>query len=109
MTIKHTMLSLKTEADLLNEIPILLKEARVALGWRQADLAQRSGVHINTLSRFERTGAISLSALARLIVTLGLADRLLEALRIRPQAGPANLEAFVARPKVRQRVRPRKV
>jgi transcriptional regulator with XRE-family HTH domain len=101
------MLSLTTETDLLLRIPLLLKEARLALGWRQLDVAKRSGVPLTTLRRFERTGTIGFPAFAKIVVTLGLADRLLESLRSRIQEGPVDLETFAAPPKLKQRVRPK--
>lgn len=99
------MLSLTTESDLLVELPRLLKEARLALGWRQLDVAKRSGVPITTLRRFERTGNIGLPAFARILVTLGLADRLLESLRPTLREGPVDLEAFAAPRRTKQRAR----
>jgi ribosome-binding protein aMBF1 (putative translation factor) len=47
------MLSLKTEPDVLREVAKSLRAHRLALGWCQADLAERSGVVIATLRRFD--------------------------------------------------------
>ncbi|HWA24473.1 MAG TPA: helix-turn-helix transcriptional regulator [Lacunisphaera sp.] len=102
------MLSLTTESDLLVKVPQSLREARQSLGWRQVDVADRSGVPVSTLRRFERTGIIGFPALAKIVVTLGLADRLLESLRPRTQEGPVDLEAFALSPRPRQRVRTRR-
>lgn len=101
------MLSLKTEADVLREVADSVRSQRVALNWRQEDLATRSGVSIATLRRFERTGQIGFLGLAKLLVTLGLADQLLAGLK-RPEPAPKSMEAFLASPKTRsprQRVR----
>lgn len=101
------MLSLKTEADVLKETADSVRAQRVALNWRQEDLATRSGVSIATLRRFERTGQIGFLGLAKLLVTLGLADQLLAGLK-RPEAAPKTMEAFLAPTKTRrprQRVR----
>lgn len=101
------MLSLKTEADVLREVADSVRGQRVALNWRQEDLATRSGVSIATLRRFERTGQIGFLGLAKLLVTLGLADQLLAGLK-RPEASPKSMEAFLAPTKTRrprQRVR----
>ena len=89
------MLSLKVEADVLREAADRLRARRLALGWRQTDLAERSGVAIATLRRFERTGRIGFEGLARMLVTLGLADSLLQALKP-PAASPPSIEAFLA-------------
>jgi transcriptional regulator with XRE-family HTH domain len=101
------MLSLKTETDVLVEVPRLIREARLALALRQEDLAKRSGVPIATLRRFERSGRIGFPGFAKLAVTLGLADRLLEALTTKPQSNPKDIETFLALPKPRLRVRVR--
>jgi len=58
-------------------------------------LAQRSGVGIATLRRFERSGQIGFLGLAKLLVTLGLADNFLTALK-RPADAPKSIEAFIA-------------
>lgn len=101
------MLSLKTESDVLREVADSLRAHRSALGWRQEDLAQRSGVAIATLRRFERTGQIGFKGLSKLLVTLGLADNFLAGFK-RPTEAPKSIAAFLAagQPvKPRQRVR----
>jgi transcriptional regulator with XRE-family HTH domain len=89
------MLSLKTEADVLREVADSVRAQRVALSWRQEDLATRSGVSIATLRRFERTGQIGFFGLAKLWVTLGLADQFLAGLR-RVDPAPKSMDAFLA-------------
>jgi transcriptional regulator with XRE-family HTH domain len=50
-----------------------LRAARKRAGWSQTELAQRSGVHLNTVSQVERGGADPrLSTLQALGNTLGL-------------------------------------
>jgi transcriptional regulator with XRE-family HTH domain len=89
------MLSLKIESDVLREIADLVRSHRLALGWRQDDLAQRSGIGIATLRRFERSGQIGFQGFAKLLVTLGLADNFLTAFK-RPADAPKNIAAFLA-------------
>ncbi len=89
------MLSLKTELDLLREVADSLRAHRLALCWRQEDLAHRSGVAIDTLRRFERTGRIGFPGLAKLLVSLGLADTFLAAFQA-PAVAPQSIEAFLA-------------
>lgn len=89
------MISLKTEADILAEVAAVLRSQRVALRWRQQDLANRSGVSIATLQRFEQSGEITFRGLATLLVTLGLADQFLNALK-RPESAPKSIEDFLA-------------
>ena len=79
--ISDHVLSLKTESDVLKEVAASLRAHRLALCWRQADVAQRSGVAVATLRRFERNGQIGFLGLARILVTLGLADDFLAALK----------------------------
>lgn len=68
------MLSLNTEADLLRAVANTIRQHRLAQGLRQLDLAQKSGVAIATLQRFERSGQIGFLGLAKLLTTLGLTD-----------------------------------
>lgn len=101
------MLSLKTEADVLREVALSVRAHRMALRWRQEDLAKRSGVSIATLRRFERSGQIGFMGLAKLLVTLGLADQFLMSLK-RPDASPKSIKEFLAPDKIhraRQRIR----
>lgn len=102
------MLSLKTESDVLREIADSVRGHRLALQWRQHDLAQKSGVSIATLRRFERSGQISFLGLAKLLVSLGLADSFLSNLK-RPEAAPKSIEDFLnAETPKRQRSRVRR-
>ena len=45
---------------------------RLAKGWTQQELAQRSGISVSTLKLMERTGKGSLQRLAKVAVILGL-------------------------------------
>lgn len=89
------MLSLTTEGDVVRETRESVRAHRLALAWRQEDLAKKSGVGVATLRRFELTGRIGFSALAKLLVTLGLADRLLMALKP-SAASPRDIAEFLA-------------
>ncbi len=103
------MISLKLESDILQEVAGTLRAHRSALGWRQVDLAEKSGVAIATLRRFERTGKVGFYSLAKLLVSLGLADRFLAALKP-PTETPKSIEAFLSagQSKLPQRVRIRR-
>jgi transcriptional regulator with XRE-family HTH domain len=96
------MLTLTTGPDVTREAAEALRTRRLALGLRQADLATRSGVPVNTIRRFERSGKIGFERFAKLLASLGLADAVLAALAPPPQA-PASIEEFLAVPKTRQR------
>jgi transcriptional regulator with XRE-family HTH domain len=88
------MVSLTNEQDVLETLARCLREERIQRGWRQVDLAIRSGVPVPTLRKFESTGQLGSAALARLLVSLGLADRLVEALKVAP-AAPAAMNDFI--------------
>lgn len=89
------MLSLKNETDIVREARELIRAHRMALSWRQDDLAKRSGVGIATIRRFESTGRIGFVGLARLLATLGLADRFLASLK-EPARAPKDIDEFLA-------------
>ena len=48
-----------------------LRNARKSVKMSQNTLAQRSGVSLGSIKRFERTGEISLSSLLKLAMSLG--------------------------------------
>ena len=50
------------------------RRLRLNLKWKQSTLAERAGVSLPTLRRFERTGLISLKHLLRLAFALGRVD-----------------------------------
>lgn len=89
------MVTLTNEADMLRAMAGGVREQRIRLGWRQADLAARSGVPLRTLRKFETTGLVGTGALARLFVSLGLADKCLEFFKPTP-AAPKSLDEFLA-------------
>jgi transcriptional regulator with XRE-family HTH domain len=101
------MITLKTEADVLLEVSAALRTHRLALGLRQIDLAEKSGIAVDTLRRFERTGNIGFIGFAKLLVSLGLVDSFLH--NFRPQPPPAKtMRDFLAvgkKAKVRRRAR----
>jgi transcriptional regulator with XRE-family HTH domain len=88
------MLSLKNETDVIREARTLVRAYRMALSWRQADLAKRSGVGVATIRRFESTGRIGFVGLAKLITSLGLVDHFLGALK-QPPVSPKDINEFI--------------
>ena len=90
--------SLKTPEDVSRLLAARLKELRLARGWKQATLAQRSGVSLASLRRFEESGRMSLESLLALAFALNRLDDF-EALFQAPRASSlAELEAGVRRP-----------
>lgn len=70
-----------------------IKELRLARGWKQATLAQRSGVSLASLRRFEESGRVSLQNLLDLAFALNRLDDF-DALFQAPRASSlAELEA----------------
>lgn len=62
--------SLKSPADVLDELRIRFRKRRLRLDLTQEGLARRSGVALPTLRRFERTGLIAFDALLKLALVL---------------------------------------
>jgi transcriptional regulator with XRE-family HTH domain len=63
-------LALKTPQDIRKELAARFKSRRLHLNLSQEGLAQRAGVSLGSLKRFERTGQISLESLLRLSLAL---------------------------------------
>ncbi|MEX2596789.1 MAG: helix-turn-helix transcriptional regulator [Salibacteraceae bacterium] len=58
-------------ADVMQILAERIKVLRKQKKWSQTELAERSGVSLGSLKRFERTGQISLKSLLKLTLTLG--------------------------------------
>lgn len=74
------MASTSTSLHVPEEIEVLLaervREERLRLGWRQQTLAERAGVSLPTVRRYERTGQATVRNLFRLLHALGRLDEL---------------------------------
>jgi len=96
--------SLKTLEQVSAALAARTKELRLAKGWKQVTLAQRSGVSLASLRRFEESGRVSLESLLKLAFALNRLDDF-DALLQAPRASTmAELEAAEESPK-RQRGR----
>ncbi|HEX9731439.1 MAG TPA: helix-turn-helix domain-containing protein [Thermoanaerobaculia bacterium] len=96
--------SLKTPEQVSAALAARTKELRLAKGWKQVTLAQRSGVSLASLRRFEESGRVSLESLLKLAFALNRLDDF-DALLQAPRASTmAELEAAEESPK-RQRGR----
>jgi len=72
------MLSLigRSPADIQAQLAADMKDARLHIkGWKRTTLAEKSGVPVSTIKRFENTSAISLKQLLMLAHALGLLSR----------------------------------
>ena len=74
------------------------RAARIAMGLKQKTLAQRAGVTLATLRRFEQIGEISLKYLVRIFHVLGRLDEFENLLKPPPAASIAELELRLAAP-----------
>lgn len=68
---KIKALNQRNPVVLAGEIGQRLKRLRLAKGWTQEELAERSGVAISTLKLLEAKGSGSLQRLIRITVALG--------------------------------------
>ena len=82
---KIPTLSFRNPVDLIRAIGERLRVARLARGWTQEELAERSGIALSTLKLLEAKGQGSLQRLARVAVALNL-DEELRDLFSRPSA-----------------------
>lgn len=90
--------SLQTPEQVGKALAARVKALRLAKGWKQATLAERSGVSLASLRRFETTGQASLQHLLELAFALHRLDDF-DALFQAPQASSiAELEAAEKQP-----------
>jgi transcriptional regulator with XRE-family HTH domain len=82
---KIPTLSFRNPVDLIRAIGERLRVARLARGWTQEELAERSGIALSTLKLLEAKGQGSIQRLARVAVALNL-DEELRDLFSRPSA-----------------------
>jgi len=61
----------KIPIDVLRETAEKLRRLRKMRKWSQAELAERSGVSLGSVKRFEQTGRISFESLLKLAHVLG--------------------------------------
>lgn len=66
----------KTPAEWLIELSGRHRLARKGAGFSQVEMAERSGVSLGTLKRFETTGKISLESFLKLMLVLGRIDEM---------------------------------
>ena len=66
--------SLKAPSDVRQELAAKAKDCRLVLNLSQKELAERSGVSLGSIKRFESSGLISLSSLLEIALVLGYLD-----------------------------------
>ena len=90
--------SLKTPEDVSRTLAARMKELRLGRGWKQATLAQRSGVSLASLRRFEESGRVSLQNLLDLAFALNRLDDFEALFQASRASSLAELEAGEKRP-----------
>jgi HTH-type transcriptional regulator / antitoxin HipB len=90
--------SLETPEQVSRTLAARVKELRLARGWKQATLAERSGVSLASLRRFEDTGKVSLQHLLSLAFALNRLDDFNTLLEPPPASSLAELESLEKRP-----------
>ena len=69
---KISAFEFRNPVHLIKQIGNRIRTHRLARGWTQAELAERSGVSLSTLKLLEREGKGSLQRLAKIAVILNL-------------------------------------
>lgn len=90
---------LKTPKEIRQEIAARTKECRLALNISQKELAERSGVSLGSIKRFESSGLISLASLLELALVLDHLDNFSALFA----AKEATVSLFSPEPKKRKR------
>ena len=85
--------SLETPEQVSRTLAARLKALRLARGWKQLTLAQRSGVSLASLRRFEESGKVSLQSLLDLAFALNRLGDFDALFQPPPAASLAELEA----------------
>lgn len=93
-----TPFALLTPIEIGLELGRRLETLRLANDWRRATLAERTGVSVSTIQRFERTGKITLEHLLRLADALGRAEDLASLFQPARARSLDELEARMTRP-----------
>jgi transcriptional regulator with XRE-family HTH domain len=90
--------SLETPEQVSRKLAARVKALRLAKGWKQVTLAERSGVSLASLRRFEESGRVSLQSLLDLAFALNRLDDFDALLQPPRAASLAELEAAEKRP-----------
>ena len=67
-------IQLHTPEEMADQLAMRLRDERLHRDWKQSTLAERSGVSLPTIRRYERTGRTSLENFLRLCHSLGRLD-----------------------------------
>ena len=95
---------LETPEQVASDLAHRIRALRLARGWKQTTLAERSGVTLASLRRFAVSGKVSLQNLLKLVFALSRLGDFGDILDLPPASSIAELEANEKKP-VRQRGR----
>lgn len=90
--------SLNTPEQVGKTLAARIRALRLAKGWKQATLAERSGVSLGSLRRFESSGQVSLQHLLELAFALNRLDDFDSLLQTSRASSLAELEAAEKQP-----------
>lgn len=90
--------SLTTPEQVAKDLAARTRALRLEQGWKQTTLAERSGVSLASLRRFEESGRISLESLLDLAFALHRLDDFESLLKPPPARSIAELEEAEKRP-----------
>ena len=91
--------SLWSPQELAAKLAERVQKLRLLRGWKQSTLAERSGVKIASLRRFEQTGKASFNNLLRLALALGRMEEFDALFQPPPASSIAELEMKESQPK----------
>lgn len=90
--------NLKPPRDIRLEMAERMKKVRLSQNLTQRDLAEKSGIPLATLRKFETTGEVSLKALVNFAIALSKAGDLAKVFY-----EPPTVDLYAKRPKERRR------
>jgi transcriptional regulator with XRE-family HTH domain len=93
-----------TNNEILKKIASQAKQIRLDMNLSQEGLAQRSGLSLSSLKRFEQTGKISLESLVKLAMVLNAEEDLLRLFTAKINPG-MSLDEILETPSLRKRGR----
>ena len=79
MELSISMMSLMSLSKAQKIFAENLRECRLQFNFTQKELALRAGVSLSTLRKFEQQGVISLESLLKILMALGMLERVVEA------------------------------
>lgn len=94
--------ALVTPDQTARELADKSRQLRLEKRWKQATLAERSGVSLASLRRFEGSGLVSLQNLLKLAFALGRLEDFISVLQPRPAGSIDELEKNEASKKIKR-------